>query len=55
MRFKGVSMKKIILLLLSFLLIAAAVAQAECLYNGQTYPPGTTINGKTCQGDGSWR
>jgi hypothetical protein len=48
-------MKRVILLILSILLIAVAVGEAECLYNGQSYPTGTTINGKTCQADGSWR
>jgi len=46
---------KIVLLLIISILMVSNLVFADCEYNGRMYPPGTTINGKTCQTDGSWR
>ena len=47
-------MKELILAILIFFLLLLTVAEAGWYYNGQVVPTGTTINGKTCQADGSW-
>jgi hypothetical protein len=47
-------MKKILFILL-FLLIYSTILHADCVHNGVIYPPGTVINGLTCQPDGTWR
>ena len=47
-------MKKFILFILFFLLLFSKIVYADCIYNGVSYPPGTVINGLTCQADGSW-
>lgn len=47
-------MKEFILATLIFFSLLLTVAEAGCHYNGQVVPTGTTINGKTCQADGSW-
>jgi hypothetical protein len=30
-------------------------ANADCLWQGKSYPTGTRIGGLTCQADGSWK
>lgn len=30
-------------------------AQADCLWQGKSYPTGTRIGGLTCQPDGTWK
>jgi hypothetical protein len=47
-------MIKIIVLLISIMVYFSAVAFADCIYNGVYYPPGTVINGLTCQANGNW-
>ena len=45
-------MKILVIAVLAFIPL---FVQADCIYEGQSYPPGTVINGYTCQADGTWR
>jgi hypothetical protein len=47
---------KAITTLALFVLLAASSgsAVANCIYNGQSYPTGTSIRGVTCQPNGTW-
>jgi hypothetical protein len=47
-------MKKFAILVIFILLFFSSIAYADCIYNGVSYPPGTVVNGLTCQEDGSW-
>lgn len=31
------------------------VAYADCIYDGQSYPTGSTVGPYVCQPDGSWK
>jgi hypothetical protein len=46
-------MKKIIVIIA--ILTTTALAKADCIYNGASYPTGTNIGGLICQADGTWK
>ena len=52
-------MKKIkfVALLLSvfILMVLPLRSYADCIYDGSSYPTGTTLGDLTCQPDGTWR
>lgn len=42
------------IIVITILMFAPILAEADCFYGGQSYPTGTVINGYTCQADGRW-
>jgi|SoiMethySBSTD1v2_1073268.scaffolds.fasta_scaffold5441387_1 hypothetical protein len=39
---------------LVFLAVSPGSARADCIFNGRSYPTGTTIGGVVCQPNGTW-
>jgi hypothetical protein len=41
-------------LCLTTVVLFSAAAQADCIYNGTSYPTGTQIGGFVCSENGTW-
>lgn len=44
---------KILMYLILFLMLSVAIAQADCVYNGASYPEGTILGPYICT-NGQW-
>lgn len=48
-----VRIMKILMYLILFLMLSVAIAQADCVYNGASYPEGTILGPYICT-NGQW-
>ena len=48
-------MKRFIAFMFFVFFSVSNIALADCVYDGKEYPPGTVIDGLTCQDDDSWK